>query len=110
MSYNVRPASTFQRDAKALIKRYASLKNELAAPPQQLTENPALGTLLGNNCYKIRLAIKSKGKGKLGDTRVITLVQIVEGQVLVLTIYGKAEKEDLRPGELQKLLKLVDLE
>lgn len=38
--------------------------------------NPEQGTSLGNNCYKIRLAIRSKGKGKPGGSRVTTHVQI----------------------------------
>ncbi|CAN5873801.1 hypothetical protein BH11BAC7_BH11BAC7_16560 [soil metagenome] len=32
-----------------------------------LGEYPQVGTSIGNNCYKIRLAISSKGKGKSGD-------------------------------------------
>jgi len=37
-----------------------------------LENNPRLGTAIGKNCYKIRLSIRSKGKGKSGGARVIT--------------------------------------
>ena len=39
---------------------------------------------------------------------MITLVRIQNEQVLLLTIYDKSEKADLRPGELQELLKLPE--
>ena len=67
------------------------------------------GAPLGKNCYKIRLAIKSKAEGKSGGARVITHLHIVETTVILLTIYDKAEKEDLNPSELYKLLAGLDL-
>ncbi|MFN8349106.1 MAG: hypothetical protein U0X91_29165 [Spirosomataceae bacterium] len=64
MNYKVKTISVFERQAKRLIKKYASLKSELLALVQDLKENPELGTAIGQNCYKIRIAISSKGKGK----------------------------------------------
>ena len=67
-----------------------------------------MGSSLGQNCYKVRLAICSKGAGKSDGARVITLVQVQNEQVLLLTIYDKADRADLRPGELQELLQLLE--
>jgi hypothetical protein len=50
------------------------LKKEFGALLEALNVNPTLGTPIGNNCYKIRLAIASKGKGKSGGARIITYV------------------------------------
>ena len=72
MSYSVKSIEVFERQARKLIKKYASLKSELLALVQELKENPGQGTAIGKSCYKIRLAIKSKGKGKSGGARVIT--------------------------------------
>ncbi len=72
-----------------------------------LKENPEQGTTLGNNCYKIRLAIKSKGKGKSGGARVITNIVIADTTVYLLTIYDKSDKENLTDKELKELLELV---
>lgn len=71
----------------------------------QLKENPVQGNSIGNNCYKIRLAIASKGKGKSGGARVIINIIIAESSVYLLTIYDKSEKENLSATELQELLK-----
>lgn len=72
MSYSVVTIPPFDRQLKRLVKKYPSLKNEIAELGKLLIEDPASGTPLGNDCYKIRLAIASKGKGKSGGARVIT--------------------------------------
>jgi hypothetical protein len=68
MIYNVLATSFFE-ELKALNKKHRSLKKDLAALIVQLEQQPATGTDLGGNCYKIRLAISSKGKGKSGEAR-----------------------------------------
>ena len=64
----------FKREAKPLLKKYASLRQELGTLIQELSEQPTKGIRLTSNCYKIRLAVKSKGKGKSGGLRIITTV------------------------------------
>ena len=71
---------------------------------QSLKENPEQGTALGNNCYKIRLAISSKAKGKSGGARIVTHIVIFKKIVFLLTVYDKSEKADLSPGELKQLV------
>jgi len=72
-----------------------------------LKEEPEQGTPLGNNCYKIRLAIASKGKGKSGGSRVITYVHVLQTTVYLLTIFDKSEKENIPDKELEGLLKEI---
>jgi len=57
MSYSINLTDNFKKEAKKLIKKYASLNKELAELFDELQENPFLGTPLGNDIYKIRLAI-----------------------------------------------------
>jgi len=72
MSYNVKTIPLFDREIKRLVKKYASLKSEYEELIDELEKNPEIGTSLGDNLYKIRLAIASKGKGKRGGARIIT--------------------------------------
>jgi hypothetical protein len=72
-----------------------------------LEENPTQGTSLGRNCYKIRLAISSKGKGKSGGARLITNFVIADDTIYLLSIYDKSDKENLTDKELDELLKYV---
>lgn len=70
-------------------------------------ESPSLGTSLGNNCYKIRLAIASKGKGKSGGARVITHFYVENNTVFLLSIYDKSEQENIPDSNIKALLKLI---
>jgi mRNA-degrading endonuclease RelE of RelBE toxin-antitoxin system len=72
MSYNVITVPRFEKELKRLAKKYPSLKGEFGELIQSLKHNPEQGTPLGNHCFKIRLSIASKGKGKSGGARVIT--------------------------------------
>ncbi len=95
----------FTRSAKKLAKRYRSFGNDLTKLIDELKINPLLGIPLGGNLRKIRLSIKSKGKGKSGGARIITYLILVENTVFLLAVYDKAEIDDIPVSELVSLLK-----
>ncbi|MDR2086400.1 MAG: type II toxin-antitoxin system RelE/ParE family toxin [Dysgonamonadaceae bacterium] len=104
MTYTVKSIPQFEREAKRLVKKYPSLKNELKEIVGVLKKDPEKGTSLGNNVFKIRLAIASKGKGKRGGARIITYYKTGEGSVYLLSIYDKGKKDTVSDNEIQKLL------
>ena len=110
MSFEVIVTSRFKRDIKKLVKKYLSLKGEFGELLDSLEENPKLGVHLGNDCYKIRIAIASKGKGKSGGARVVTYILIRDQKVFLLTIYDKSEKENISDKELIELLALINVQ
>ena len=73
----------------------------------QLKENPTLGSAIRKDCYKVRLSIRSKGKGKSGAARIITNFVVADSTVYLLSIYDKSEKESLTDKELDELLKHI---
>jgi len=91
MNFSVFPSGKFKKETKRLIKKFPSLKQELAILASTLEIHLETGTPLGNNTYKIRVAIKSKGKGKSGGGRIITYVVTEDREVYLLTIYDKSE-------------------
>ncbi len=105
MSYKVELTDNFKKEAKKLIKKYVSLREEIAELGEELTKNPAIGTSLGNDVYKIRISIASKNKGKSGGARVITFVKIFAETVFLLSIYNKGEKDTISNEEVNTLLK-----
>lgn len=107
MSYKVKTLDVFERQAKRLTRKYASLKKELFELVQKLKEEPEQGTAIGKNCFKIRIAIASKGKEKSGGGRVITNFVVKDHTVYLLSIYDKSEKENLTDKELEALLKSI---
>ena len=104
MSFKVITLSKFQKQAKKLSKKYASLDNELDELFDELAENPTIGDALRDNVYKIRLAIAAKNKGKSGGARVITFVKIIDEMALLLSIYNKGEKDTISDAEIDALL------
>jgi hypothetical protein len=107
MSYNILATSFFERELKTLAKKHRSLKNDLATLIEQLEQNPTTGTELGNNCYKIRLAIASKGKGKSGGSRIITHVHVSAQNVYLIAIYDKSEMDNIDDKEIIERVKKV---
>jgi hypothetical protein len=108
MNYNVLTIAPFDRQLKRLAKKYPSLKTEYALLIEELERNPKKGVSLGNNCFKIRLAIASKGRGKSGGTRVITHLYITGETVFLLAIYDKNEQTDISDKELKELLAKIE--
>lgn len=113
MNCRIIVVENFKREAKRLVKKYASLKDELFQLEKELLQNPRCGTSLGRNIYKIRVAVKSKGKGKSGGLRVVTrLVEIQmrmvenspQSDVYLLSIYDKSEQPDISDKKLKNLI------
>ena len=105
MSYNVELTDNFKKEAKRLIKKYPSLKAEIAALGEQLADNPSMGTPLGDDVYKIRISVASKQKGKSGGARIISFVKVIAETVFLLSIYSKGEKDTITNKEIEELLK-----
>lgn len=107
MNYKVKTLDVFEKQARRLIKKYGSLKTELLQLVKELELNPEQGISIGKSCFKIRIGIASKGKGKSGGARIITNIVISKTTVYLLSIYDKSEKENLSDGELAELLESI---
>lgn len=98
----------FLRQAKRLAKRYHSLADDINDLQIELKENPDAGVSLGGDKRKIRLGVKSKGGGKRGGLRVITLNVIIETNdtcVNLLTIYDKKEIPNVSDKYIDQIIK-----
>ncbi|MDR1592085.1 MAG: addiction module toxin RelE [Prevotellaceae bacterium] len=117
MSATIRVTRSFKRQAKSLLKKYPSLQSELKQLNGILEENPHFGTEITHGVYKIRLAIKSKGKGKSGGARVISyhsdeplVIGITDETnenvlaVNLIAIYDKSETENIDDSEIRYLI------
>ena len=96
------------REAKRLGKHYASFVDDYAHLLEELHANPTLGTDLGGGLRKIRMRIASKGRGKSGGARVISLsviLSVEETEIDLLYIYDKAERDSISKAEIEELLK-----
>lgn len=109
MNYEVRTLPNFEKEAKRLSKKHRSLKKDLFKLIESLEKFPKQGEPLGNDFYKVRLAISSKSSGKSGGARIITCVKILNHVVFLASIYDKSEKATIANQDLKLLARNIKL-
>lgn len=107
MSYSIKTIPQFDKQLKRIVKKYPFFKGDFIAFLAGLRQTPEQGVPIGKNCYKVRIAITAKSKGKSGGARVITNFVITDNTVYLLDIYDKSEKQTITNKELRELLKYV---
>ena len=88
------------------------MRQDFAGLLESLRREPQQGVDLGRGLHKVRMAISSKGKGKSGGARVITLTVLIsetDTNIVLLTIYDKSECENLTDKELKDIVKKSSL-
>ena len=105
----------FKAEVKPLLKKYHSLHDDFLKLQRELSETPRLGISLGKDIYKVRLKITSKGKGKSGGARIISLVDTTiigfaeliseeEINVNLISIYDKSDVSNISDKELKNII------
>lgn len=87
----------FQRDLRALAKRYRSIRADLQPLIEQLQAGETPGDLLTGTKYrvfKVRLKNSDIQKGKSGGYRVVYYVK-TEVSIILATIYSKSDFSDV---------------
>ena len=108
MNYSITTSSYFDVAAKRLAKKYPSFKEDLKTFRKELLDNPLQGDELSPGIRKIRMAIKSKGKGKSGGTRIITynfIAHEVGGVIVLLFVYDKGDASTVKINVLKQIIK-----
>lgn len=109
MNYNIIPSTNFKKEAKILIKKYPSLKNDLILFEKNIEKELLLAVDLGGGFKKIRINITSKGKGKSGGARLVThetIISIEDKNIVLGSIYDKSEYETIDTKILKEILGL----
>lgn len=104
MRFSIFTTPTFNKELKRLAKKYPSIKSDLEKLSLKILEDPTTGVNLGQNFYKVRMAITSKGKGKSADARVITYIKVTDTKIFLASIYDKSDKENISDKELRLLI------
>lgn len=107
MKVTIIPSDEFSRQFKRLAKKYKSLGKDYLDFRKEIADNPFQGANLGNGIHKVRMSIASKGKGKSGGARVLTLVMLVsnDAEVTLLTIYDKGEISNVSDSYIKQLIR-----
>lgn len=108
MNFEFLPSSYFEKEAKRMAKHYPSFAKDLKKFADELQINPWQGIDLGNNIRKLRMTISSKGKGKAGGARVITMNVIVDEEnmkIYLLLLYDKQQADNYNEKALETAIK-----
>ena len=100
MKFEVKPAPTFVRETKQLLKKYPNMKSEIKAYIESLEKGITGDNIPGfNELWKDRLAMKPYGRGKSGGLRVISYHTPSVNVIVPALIYAKSDTEN-PPHEL----------
>ena|SRR5580698_3040444 len=105
MSFKIIPAPVFEKELKKISAKYPSFKSDFRDFLDSIANDPTQGISLGNNCYKIRLAITGKGRGKSGGARIITHIKIIRAEIFLISIYDKSSRENISIAEINERIK-----
>ncbi len=105
MNIKIIPTPEFSRSVKKLYRKYKQIHKDLEILENELLNNQKVGINLGNNCYKLRLPNSSISSGKRGGFRVICYYRNRNYNVYLLSIYSKAELENISNARLIGILK-----
>ena len=97
----------FLKSAKVLAKRYRSFSDDLKALCEEIVKNPGMGDDLGGGVRKLRMAIKSKGKGKRGGARVISFSVIEDkgkSKMTFLYAYDKSDMSNVSDNKIRQII------
>ena len=112
MEVRIQVGQEFKRQFKRLAKKYHSLRHDFEQWKKEISNDPLIGDDLGCGVRKIRMAIESKGKGKSGGARILTLNAKIseDGQnVILLTIYDKGEISNVKDDFIKYLIEELSL-
>jgi len=88
---------------------FAELRDDLFSDEEFLSiqaflcEHPEAGVVVPQTggCRKLQWA--AKGKGKRGGARVIYFLCVAEGRIVLVTAYGKGERDDVPRAWLKRI-------
>lgn len=109
MNYKTEIDKEFSKEFKILLKKFPSLKADFQNLLDNLEKELALADDLGNGFKKIRITIKSKGRGSSGGGRIITyetIIAIDNKLVVFVSIYNKGDYDTIDLSILKKNLGL----
>lgn len=110
MANKILYTDVFEKYYKRYAKKFRSLPDEIAELEQMLLADPKLGTDLGEGLFKIRLAVKSKNKGKSGGMRVVTYLitqNDADFDINLIILYDKSEIADIPKKDLLDMVEEI---
>jgi mRNA-degrading endonuclease RelE of RelBE toxin-antitoxin system len=102
----VEASPTFNRNLRALTKKYRNIQNDIKPVIEQLEQGALSGDQIpgvGYAVFKLRVRNSDTQKGKSGGYRLIYYVKTATG-IILLTVYAKTEQVDITTNDIQNII------
>jgi len=102
----VEASPTFQRNLRALVKKYRRLRDDIQPVIQQLEQGELPGDQIPGvryTVFKLRVRNSDTRKGKSAGYRLIYYVKTTAG-IILLTIYPKSEQVDIKARDIERII------
>ena len=102
----VEASPTFNRNLRALAKKYRSIQNDIQPIIEQLEQGELPGDQIpgvGHVVFKLRVRNSDIPKGKSSGYRLIYYVKTATG-IILLTVYTKSEQVDIAAKDVQGII------
>jgi len=106
----VEASPTFNRNLRALAKKYRSIQNDIQPIIEQLEQGELPGDQIpgvGYAVFKLRVRNSDIPKGKSSGYRLIYYVKTATG-IILLTVYTKSEQVDIAAKDVQSIIAEYD--
>ena len=106
----VEVSPTFDRNLRALAKKYRSIRNDIQPVIEQLEQGELPGDQIpdiGYAVFKLRVRNSDAQKGKSGGYRLIYYLKTAMA-IILLTIYTKSEQVDIAADDLRSIIAEYD--
>ena len=106
----VEASPTFNRNLRALAKKYRSIQNDIQPIIEQLEQGELPGDQIpgvGYAVFKLRVRNSDIPKGKSSGYRLIYYVKTATG-IILLTVYTKSEQVDIAAKDVQGIIAEYD--
>ncbi|MGB3613827.1 MAG: type II toxin-antitoxin system RelE/ParE family toxin [Elainellaceae cyanobacterium] len=110
-SVQIQLTPRFQKDLRALAKRYRHIRSDLKSLVAQLEAGELPGDLvqgLSLTVYKVRVRNSDIRKGKSAGYRVIYYLKADE-QIILVTIYSKSDQSDVDAQTIRDAIARLNL-
>ncbi len=101
----------FRKDVKRLYKKYRQVQFDINAFIDLLSAGDTPGDQIqgtGYTVYKARIKSSDLSKGKSGGYRIIYYLK-TETNIILVTTYAKAEREDIDHQEIKRMIEAHEL-
>jgi mRNA-degrading endonuclease RelE of RelBE toxin-antitoxin system len=102
----VEASPTFDRNLRALARKYRSIRNDIQPVIEQLEQGESPGDRIpgiGYAVFKLRVRNSDTQKGESGGYRLIYYVKTETG-IILLTVYAKSEQVDIAAEDIRNII------